>query len=143
MIAILEEKCDVESAKKVCERIPLKSDNFPSIREINETIHWVLLEKPRAKVKKEDDWVSTQAPGTPACLEALFLMIKHGETECGAFLYGKKYVGLNDKDLFDAYELWDAGKVYEKTRNLAGIPFFAKFHDPSKGRVLVNFRKVG
>jgi hypothetical protein len=62
-------------------------------------------------------WTSSQAPGTPASVECLFVMIKESRTETAGFKYGLRHTRISEEKLFEYYELWSQGKVHEDLRN--------------------------
>ena len=126
----------METAKKVCKRTPIKFDHFPSLRELDELIYQCNLERPQSATRYEP-FISKRAPGTPACLEALFRMIEDGNTENGAFQWGMQYCGFKtDKELFDSYELWCKGEADPKRKFLDGQPFMSFVHLPAHEKKL-------
>lgn len=122
MVSLLQRECDLSQVKQVCDRIPLKFDLFPSMREISEVIADIKRYGTPNPYKKEIRWVSSRAPGTPACIEALFDWYEQGNPKPKAFEFGLRYCKLNDKEFFDAYELFVQGKVHEKIVRLADVP---------------------
>lgn len=71
------------------------------------------------------NWESHQAPGTPASLEALFLLIKTARTESKEFQWGRRFWHqLTDDEIWECYDAWTAGRVHpvllEKGRKFDG-----------------------
>lgn len=91
------------------------------MREINEVIYEVKQYSSKKPVK-EERWVSTRAPGTPACVEALFDMYEQGKADKPSFQFGLNYTRLTEKEFFDAYEMFLEGKVMEKIARLDHLP---------------------
>lgn len=57
-------------------------------------------------------WVSKQAPGTPASIEALCVMIRDGKSGQKGWKFGLEYVGLTEDQIWSVYEHWVDGKVH-------------------------------
>lgn len=100
--------------------IPLKFKSFPTIKEI-----YSLLPKEfdQQKTVEYPPWESSQAPGTPASVEALFNLIHEGRTETTGFRYGLKYTRISEDKLFEYYEAWLKGEVHEDLKNFSPKPF--------------------
>lgn len=142
---------EIGMIRDVLRRLPKKYESFPSLSEIHETIYQIKLSRKMKEPEvKEVVWVSKRAPGTPACVEAVFLLLEQGKSELSHFDYGKRFCGFKtDKQLFDAYEAFVDGKIHpdfkEMYEGLMGLPFISRFI-PSKSveRInLGNIAKVG
>lgn len=59
-----------------------------------------------------DGWVSKQAPGTPAILEALFFMIAKDLTESTPYKSARRWIDATDKELTEWYTFWLTGEVH-------------------------------
>lgn len=107
---------------KVCNRIPIKYDNFPSMREVAEVIFHVKQYSGTRDYRPPVAWCSQRAPGTPAWLEAMFNIFERGDSQHNAFNIAMTCFQLSDKDFFDAYELFLEGKVLPKIEKMRIIP---------------------
>lgn len=91
---------------------------FPTMFDINKDIkgierkHWHRADSSDAVVVKPKEWLSRQAPGTPAKAEALFELIKKNDTESGPFRMARAmYSHLTDDEVWEAYNDWHHGRV--------------------------------
>lgn len=68
--------------------------------------------KQLTEVQGDMPWRSSVAPGIPASVEALCLLIKSGRSNSGGFRWGLKYANLTDKEMWSVYETWLKGQVH-------------------------------
>lgn len=99
--------------KEVLSGLPRKFDSFPSMRELDDVVEERYFFKRKTERKaKATEWVSIKAPGMPASVEALCIMIRdnveHG-IKAGLF-----FTGLTAEELWDIYLEWVEGRVHSK-----------------------------
>ena len=126
VVRLLEEKCSVHSANEVLKDIHFKFDNFPTLKEVLGVIEEKRSNITRAPEPPQEEWVSRQAPGTPAEIEALCLMYKNDKHDTGAFQYGLTYCGLSPSDMFEVYEAWLERRVHPLAKKYVRHPFILR-----------------
>lgn len=104
-------------AKKMLEQMPLDFDVFPSLSQIEEYRKKFTHQKPEKPKGEVEWWVSTQAPGTPANFEFLFLSIESGKTDTRAFKYGLGCTKMTEEQVWECYQAWKDGKVHPHLTN--------------------------
>jgi len=57
-------------------------------------------------------WISKRAVGTPASVEALFVLIEKGLTNSSVFRTGLRYLRATEEDVDRWFKLWLVGKVH-------------------------------
>lgn len=112
------ENCSYKTADLVLKNIESEFDRFPTIAQIAQRAKMIRMNEVIAiKPMEEKPWVSKKAPGTPASIEALFLMIEVNKTESKAFKFGQKFTGLDDEILWECYQNWQDGKIHPRLKN--------------------------
>jgi len=79
------------------------------------------------KIYSKARWQSEQAPGTPAYIEALFLMLDRGEQDTGPFRTGLRMTKVTGDQIFRWYESWTHGQVHPELARRAQGPAFPEF----------------
>jgi len=107
----------------VCEKVllvaPDRFNTFPTLKQIEDLIREFKTPTMPAQRFDRSQWYSTRARGTPAHMEAIFIMIENNKTETGAFRMKFKSVGMSEELLWECYEAWFKGQVHEETRKAA------------------------
>ena len=120
----LEKRLRIAEIHEYLKELHLKHHSFPDMRTMEFEVR-ELVKKQRANLKpmlssalppsREPAWVSTQAAGTPANVEALFNRIKKGKTDGTGFRLArnsKHTKHLTDEQLWECYEAWCQGKLH-------------------------------
>jgi hypothetical protein len=92
----------------------LKYRTFPALKDF--AVEFPLPKKEKVE-EKTFVWTSSKAPGTPASVECLFLMIEEGRTETTGFKYGLQHTGFNEDELFEMYADWQQGKLNARLKD--------------------------
>jgi len=111
VVDLLDRSMKLFEAEKLMEMIPKNFDVFPSLSQIEEAIPSFRV-KPVISSDLDKPWTSRKAPGTPASVEALFMLIEKGLTNCSAFSVGMRYIRATEKELWVWFESWTEGKVH-------------------------------
>ena len=99
-------------AQRMLEQMPRDFDIYPSIAQIEEYQKQFVRPKEVPQAHPINFWESTRAPGTPARLEAIFLMIENGHTNSGAFVSGLLYNNLTGEKAWEYHDSWARGEIH-------------------------------
>ena len=111
VVNLLDRSLKLFEAERLLISIPKTYDTFPSLSQIEENI---VSFRTKAVLSSyvESLWVSKQAPGTPASIEALFILIRRGHTDNAAFRMGLQRTSISEENLWLWYQAWTEGKIH-------------------------------
>ena len=98
-------------AEQLLKYLPSRYDVFPSLAAIEVEIPKFVTAKPKVS-EAEKPWVSKRAPGTPASIEAMFILIENNQTESVAFKRHLSRLKVSEDEIMRWYESWFSGKVH-------------------------------
>ncbi len=100
----------ISEIEEILKELHIRHMKFPAPPTLNTDIKAYIA---RVRYKPSTEvWVSKQAAGTPASVEALFNFIKQGKTSGVAFDSARRSLKhLTDDEVWQCYESWVQGKV--------------------------------
>lgn len=104
---------NINQAEEVLKKISFNFASYPSISELDAFIdNYIQTNKPVKQVAEVPMWMSTQAVGTPAAIEAMFKWIQNGQTAHKGWSMGLKLLRISEDELFNWYAFWLRGDVH-------------------------------
>ena len=111
VVNLLDRSMKLFQAEKLLESIPKTYEVFPSLAQLEINIP-DFTKKSSLDYHVESLWVSKQAPGTPASIEALFILIRRGHTDNAAFRMGLQRTSISEENLWLWYQAWIEGRIH-------------------------------
>jgi hypothetical protein len=111
VVDFLDRNLKLFEAEKLLLNLPKLFDVFPSLAQIEDCVP-SFRERPVISKNVDQPWQSKRAAGTPASVEALFLLIEKGLSNSSAFRTGLGYLRATEAELWQWYEAWIDGTVH-------------------------------